>query len=323
MSDILIVSAPARVRLPVRHLVGADELDRHLIEWLLGRSAEMETVALDPDIRPLAGKILATLFFEPSTRTRLSFEAAMHRLGGAVISTADAGLTSSTAKGETLEDMVRVISGYTDLIAIRHPQAGAAARAAAAASVPVINGGDGIGEHPTQALLDLYTIQRELGRVDGLRVGLCGDLLHGRTVHSLALLAARFNLRELILIAPDALQMPEAVIGVLRGGSVPVRQVASLDDAIANLDVLYQTRLQRERLVDASVATAISGLRITPERMRRLPAEAIVMHPLPRTDEIDPAVDDDPRAAYFRQARNGLFVRMAILHWLARGAVNG
>ena len=324
MRDILTVSAPARVRRPLRHLVHADDLDRPVIESLLDLSRAMELVAAEPVPRPLVGKILATLFFEPSTRTRLSFEAAMHRLGGTVISTADAGATSSIAKGESLEDMVRVVSGYADIMVIRHPQAGAAARAAAAASVPVINAGDGVGQHPTQALLDLYTIKKELGRVDGLRLGLCGDLQHGRTVHSLALLASRFDLRELVLIAPDGLQMPEDVTGQLHARGVPVRQVGgSLDEAIADLDVLYQTRLQRERLTDASVDATLAGFRITPERMRRLPADAIVMHPLPRTGEIDPGVDDDPRAAYFRQVHNGLFVRMAILDWLVLGGVNG
>lgn len=323
MSDILIVSPPARLRLPLRHLIHADDLERPLIEALLKHSSAMEAVAAEPGARPLEGRILATLFFEPSTRTRLSFEAAMLRLGGAVISTADAGTTSSAAKGETLEDAIRVISGYADLLVLRHPQAGAAARAAAVATVPVINAGDGIGQHPTQALLDLYTITREHGRLDGLRIGLCGDLRHGRTVHSLALLAGRFDLRELVLIAPQALQMPDEVLHRLHERGVPIRQVDDLEGALTGLDVLYQTRLQRERLAETSADAHLGGFRITPERMRRLPAHAIVMHPLPRTDEIDPAVDRDPRAAYFRQAHNGLFVRMAILHWLALGSLSG
>jgi aspartate carbamoyltransferase catalytic subunit len=317
MNDVLTVLPPARLRLPIPHLIHADDLDRPLVEALLGYASAMEAVAVEAQTRPLQGRILATLFFEPSTRTRLSFEAAMLRLGGAVISGADAGATSSATKGETLEDSIRVVSGYADLIVLRHPAVGAAARAAAVAGVPVINAGDGTGQHPTQALLDLYTMLKELGRLDGLRIGLCGDLKHGRTVHSLALLAGRFDLRELLLIAPDELQLPDDVLNLLRQRHVPVRRVTTLDAVIEDLDVLYQTRLQRERLQDLAAEASLSDFRITPERMHRLTPAAIVMHPLPRTGEVDPAIDPDPRAAYFRQAHNGLFVRMAILHWLA------
>jgi len=301
------VVAPVRRPVP---LISSCDLDRSTLDDLLARAQRM-ALHEEPGLR-LHGRIMATLFYEPSTRTRLSFESAMLRLGGQVLSAADAGHQSSAAKGETLEDTVRVVAAYCDVIVLRHPEQGAARRAAAASRVPLINAGDGAGEHPTQALLDLFTIKQELGRLDHLRVGLAGDLRHGRTVRSLARLLARFDGTELVLIAPPQLQLAADVRQELRDEGVTLRDEPDLERAVRDLDVLYQTRVQRERFSSADVRIPVVDGRV----MRHLPERAILMHPLPRVDEIAPDVDADPRAAYFRQARNGLPVRMAILDWL-------
>ena len=313
MRDTL-TAPPARTQVPIRHLTGPYALDRALIEQLLERAAAFEEAG-DIEAR-LPGQLLATVFYEPSTRTRFSFEAAMHRLGGQVLSAENATRASSAAKGESLEDAIRVISGYAQGIVLRHPEVGAADRAAQVATVPVINAGDGAGHHPTQALLDLYTMKKELGRLDHLRVGLAGDLRNGRTVRSLALLLSRFPGNELVLISPPALRMGEDVVGLLQQAQQGVQETEDLVGAIAGLDVLYQTRIQAERFASSEEYERHRGVYVvTPEVMRRLPEHAILMHPLPRLDEIDPLVDADPRAAYFRQARNGLWARMAVLDW--------
>jgi aspartate carbamoyltransferase catalytic subunit len=311
MRDTL-TAPPARTQVPLRHLTGPNDLDRPLIERLLERAAAYE--GAESERAPLRGRVLATLFFEPSTRTRFSFEAAMYRLGGQVLSAENAARASSAAKGESVEDTVQVISGYADAIVLRHPEVGAADRAARAAQVPVISAGDGAGSHPTQALLDLYTIKKELGRLDHLRVGLAGDLRHGRTARSLALLLSRFAGNELVMISPPELRMAADVIDQLK----PERLVETDDfhGAITGLDILYQTRIQAERFASPDEYERHRGVYVvTVELMQRLPEHAIVMHPLPRVGEIDPLVDADPRAAYFRQARNGLWTRMAVLDW--------
>ena len=313
MRDTL-TAPPARTQVPIRHLIGPHALDRALIEQLLERAAAFEE-ASDIEAR-LPGQLLATVFYEPSTRTRFSFEAAMHRLGGQVLSAENATRASSAAKGESLEDAIRVISGYAQGIVLRHAEVGAADRAAQVATVPVINAGDGAGHHPTQALLDLYTMKKELGRLDHLRVGLAGDLRNGRTVRSLALLLSRFPGNELVLISPPALRMGEDVVGLLQQAQQGVQETEDLVGAIAGLDVLYQTRIQAERFESSEEYERHRGVYVvTLEVMRRLPEHAILMHPLPRLEEIDPLVDSDPRAAYFRQARNGLWARMAVLDW--------
>ena len=313
MRDTL-TAPPARTQVPIRHLIGPHALDRALIEQLLERAAAFEE-ASDIEAR-LPGQLLATVFYEPSTRTRFSFEAAMHRLGGQVLSAENATRASSAAKGESLEDAIRVISGYAQGIVLRHPEVGAADRAAQVATVPVINAGDGAGHHPTQALLDLYTMKKELGRLDHLRVGLAGDLRNGRTVRSLALLLSRFPGNEVVLISPPALRMGEDVVGLLQQAQQGVEETEDLVGAIAGLDVLYQTRIQAERFESPEEYERHRGVYVvTLEVMRRLPEHAILMHPLPRLEEIDPLVDADPRAAYFRQARNGLWARMAVLDW--------
>ena len=315
MSDVLTLAPAAPLRLPFRHLIDAGALDRPLVEALIESAAALAERPARA-VGRLSGRILASLFFEPSTRTRLSFESAMLRLGGQVIGAQDAAVSSSAAKGESVEDMVRVVSGYTDVIVLRHPACGAAGLAAGASSVPVINAGDGAGQHPTQALLDLYTIQTELGRISGLHVGLAGDLKHGRTARSLALLLALFPVIELTLISPPSLRMEADLLRQLRRRKVVVHETDDLRAAAPGLDVLYQTRLQRERLSGPQAADLpIVDLEV----MDRLPPRALLMHPLPRVGEIDPAVDADPRAAYFRQARHGLVVRMAVLLWLCGG----
>jgi aspartate carbamoyltransferase catalytic subunit len=315
MRDTL-AAAPARPQVLPRRLVHPRDLDRALIDQLLQRALAFETGA--GKLGGLEGRLLATIFYEPSTRTRFSFEAAMHRLGGQVLTADGAGRGSSAAKGESLEDAVRVIGGYADAIVLRHPEIGAAERASAVAPVPVINAGDGTGHHPTQALLDLYTIRKELGRLDHLRVGLVGDLRNGRTARSLALLLSRFSDNQLVLVSPPELRMGEDILAALDPGAV--QESSELSEVLTGLDVLYQTRIQAERFASAEDYERYRGVYVvTPELMRQLPEHAILMHPLPRVGEIDPRVDADPRAAYFRQARNGLWVRMAVLDWVSGG----
>ncbi len=299
----------------MKHIVAVDQFDRPWLESLFAEADRLRSDRGTLDL--LRGKVLATLFYEPSTRTRLSFESAMLRLGGQVISTENAREFSSAIKGETVEDTIRIVSGYADGIVIRHFETGAAARAAKVSPVPVINGGDGPGEHPTQALLDLYTIHNELGRIDDLKVALVGDLRFGRAARSLALLFRQTNNVELVFVAPDAVPMGDDVKDALDSAGVAWREERDLTTAMANVDVIYQTRIQRERFATPEEYAAARGIYvITPENMQVLPGHAIVMHPLPRVDEIHPDVDGDPRAAYFRQAHNGVFIRMALLHQL-------
>ena len=258
-------------------------------------------------------RILATLFFEPSTRTRLSFESAMLRLGGQVLGFADAR-ASSTSKGESLADTCRIVGGCCDIIVIRHWLMGAAKVAADFSGVPVINAGDGPHEHPTQTLTDLFAIKRVKGTLSGLRVGLCGDLKYGRTVHSLAPVMARFG-SEIVCIAPKALQIPEETLAEVENlsGKRP-EATEDLAEALNDLDVLYMTRIQQERFADRREYERWRGIYVlTPELMARAPEDLIVLHPLPRVDEIEPAVDRDPRARYFEQAHGGVPLRMALL----------
>ena len=298
-----------------RHVVSAEQFPRALLEELFASADEMarRLLAAGPPLLP--GRVMATLFYEPSTRTRLSFESAMLRLGGQVVSTENARDFSSAIKGETLEDTVRIVGGYSDCIVLRHPEEGAAARAAAVSTVPVINAGDGRGEHPTQALLDLYTIRAELGRLDGLRVVMAGDLANGRTVHSLIRLLSQYPGLRVTLAGPEQLRLPTAAVQALRRSGAEVREAESLLEAVVDADVVYQTRIQAERLSEPLEESGrdAARFRVTKEVMAALPQGAVVMHPLPRVGEIDPEVDSDPRAAYFRQARNGVPVRMALL----------
>ena len=258
---------------------------------------------------------MATLFYEPSTRTRLSFEAAMVRLGGTVLTTESAAEFSSAAKGETLADTVRTVEAYADVIVLRHFQSGSAAVAAAAAQKPLVNAGDGPGQHPTQALLDVYTIAKELGRLDGLTVALVGDLANGRTVRSLAYLLSKFEGVKLVFVAPPVVRMGDDIKAFLTEKGVQWSESEDLLATAAACDVLYQTRIQKERFTDrpADYEAARGRYVVNAGVMAVLPRRAIVMHPLPRLDEIATEVDGDPRSAYFRQAANGLFIRMALL----------
>jgi aspartate carbamoyltransferase catalytic subunit len=304
-----------------RHLISADDVDRPFLDRLFALARDMEEVVVrQGGTDDLRGRVLATLFYEPSTRTRFSFEVAMLRLGGSVIGAENAREHSSGAKGETLEDTTRIVGGYVDGIVVRHYEEGAAARMAAVALVPIVNAGDGPHEHPTQALLDLYTMERELGRVDGLRIALVGDLANGRTVHSLCRMAPLYRDVELYLVSPEATRMRSDVLECLQARGVTYHEVDDLAAVAGEVDVLYQTRVQKERFTRLEDYQRVSGLYVVDRAlMERLRPQAIVMHPLPRVDEISPAVDADPRAAYFRQARNGLFVRMALLKTLLAG----
>lgn len=269
---------------------------------------------IDRPSRRQAGRILATIFYEPSTRTRLSFESAMLRLGGSVISTENAREFSSAIKGETVEDTIMMASGYADAIVIRHHEQGAAARAAAVSPVPILNAGDGPGEHPTQALLDLYTIRHELGRMDNLRIALVGDLRYGRTARSLALLTRLTEGVELVFVSPQQVPMRQDIRDALTAAEVPFRDEPDLASVLPDIDVVYQTRVQKERFERDVEYQAVKGTYILDQAMYDLMnPDAIVLHPLPRVDEIATEVDADPRSAYFRQARNGVYIRMALL----------
>ena len=259
------------------------------------------------------GKKLATLFFEPSTRTRLSFEAAMYELGGHVLGFSEAA-SSSAAKGESVADTAKIVSCYADIIAMRHPRDGAALVAALNASIPVINAGDGGHCHPTQTLADLLTIRREKGRFDHLTIGLCGDLKYGRTVHSLVGAMSRYEGTRFVFISPEELRMPDYVRQAMDRQGIPYTETADLDGAMSQLDILYMTRIQRERFADpAQYERLKNSYVLTPEKMAAAKKDMAVLHPLPRVNEISVAVDADPRAAYFRQALNGKYMRMALI----------
>ena len=266
-------------------------------------------------------KKLATLFFEPSTRTRLSFEAAMYELGGNVLSVTGAA-TSSAAKGESVADTAKTVSCYADIIAMRHPKEGAALVAARNASVPVINAGDGGHCHPTQTLADLLTIRREKGRLDRMTVGLCGDLKFGRTVHSLIGALSRYAGLRFVLVSPEELKVPSYVKNEhLKKNGIPYLQTTDLEEVIGDLDILYMTRVQRERFFNEEDYLRLRDSYIlTPEKLKKARKDLCVMHPLPRVNEISVAVDDDPRACYFKQVLNGKYMRMALILMLLRGA---
>ncbi len=259
-------------------------------------------------------KKLATLFYEPSTRTRLSFEAAMYELGGQVLGFSEAN-SSSAAKGERVADTARTVSCFADIIAMRHPKEGAPLVASMKATVPVINAGDGGHHHPTQTLTDLLTIKREKGRLDSLVIGCCGDLKFGRTVHSLIGAMSRYANVRFVLISPDELRVPENVrTDLLDRMGIPYRETTSLEEAMPELDILYMTRVQRERFFNEEDYLRLKDSYIlTPDKLRAAKAGMRILHPLPRVNEISTAVDDDPRAAYFRQARYGKFIRMALI----------
>ena len=266
-------------------------------------------------------KKLATLFFEPSTRTRLSFEAAMYELGGHVISVPDAG-SSSASKGESVSDTARVVSCYADIIAMRHPKEGAAFVAASKAPVPVINAGDGGHCHPTQTLADLLTIELEKNRLGNLTVGFCGDLKFGRTVHSLINALSRYEGNKFVLISPEELKLPSYVKkDAIKSKGIPYEQTTNLEEAMPKLDILYMTRVQRERFFNEEDYLRLKDSYIlTPEKLKKAKPDLAILHPLPRVNEISVAVDDDPRACYFKQVENGKYMRMALILKLLKEA---
>ncbi len=295
-------------------ILSVRQFDRETLEYIFDISREMrEMVELIGGTDLLSGYVLACLFYEPSTRTSSSFIAAMERLGGGVIPITQGVQFSSVSKGESLPDTVRTLEQYADVIVLRHPEEGSSQVAAEYAEVPVINAGDGTGEHPTQALLDLFTIQDELGRIDGLHIAMVGDLRFGRTVHSLTRLLLQYKV-SLSFVSPEILRLPLDLMNEVRNAGLPVRETYNVADVITDVDVLYVTRVQKERFTDLSQYDEVKDFyRITPELMERAKADMIVMHPLPRVNEIAYTIDDDPRAAYFRQVRNGMFIRMALL----------
>lgn len=301
------------VSLKGKDILHGNQFTQKEIDAILRVASEFEKeLKQKSSISLLKGKILATLFFEPSTRTRLSFETAMQRLGGGVISLGSVE-GSSVAKGETLTDTVRTVSQYADVIVIRHPRIGSAKEAAEASNVPVINAGDGAGQHPTQALLDLYSIRKEVGKLKGLSISLVGDLKYGRTVHALVELLSHYQPR-LFFVSPKILKMPEEITSNLKAKGLEVVETENLMEASSKSDLIYMTRIQKERFSDLSEYEKVKGsFIINQDFLTQLKKKVILLHPLPRVDEIHPEVDTYPGAAYFRQVRNGIFVRMALL----------
>ena len=300
------------------HVLEAQQFDINLLDDIFSTAQEMEQVVQHYGSNILNRRVMATLFYEPSTRTRLSFESAMTRLGGAVITTESAQEFSSAAKGETLEDTIRVVAGYSDVVVLRHNESGASNRAAAVAGIPVINAGDGAGQHPTQALLDLFTIQREIGHLKKITIALVGDLANGRTVRSLCYLLAKYEGVKMYFVAPEIVRMKDDIKEYLQRHQVLFEEVEDLHEVARQADVVYQTRIQKERFGEriGEYEQARGKYIIDRAVMDCMQEHAVVMHPLPRVDEIDPEVDADPRAAYFRQAHNGLYVRMALLRMI-------
>jgi aspartate carbamoyltransferase catalytic subunit len=301
----------------LNHILEAQQFTREDLDDLFSVGREMEK---NPNRNDLQHKVMITLFYEPSTRTRLSFEAAMLKLEGTVISTENAASFSSAAKGETIEDTIRVVSGYGDVIVIRHFESGAAKLASSVSTIPVINAGDGTGQHPTQSLLDMYTIQKELGHIDGVSIAMVGDLANGRTVRSLAYLLGKYRDIRIIFVSPENVKMRDDIKEYLDRHNVKWEESANLVEVAKKVDVVYQTRIQRERFSSVEEYEKTRGIYIiNHEIMDVLPKHAIVMHPLPRVDEIAHEVDTDHRAAYFRQAHNGLYMRMALLATVVKG----
>lgn len=297
----------------LRHVVESQQFTVPLLMELFDRTRQMEKIVARGGTLDYQNKILATLFYEPSTRTRFSFEAAMHRLGGRVLSTEHARTFSSEMEGEQVEDSIRIIGGYADVIVIRHNEEGGARRAAQVSPVPVINAGDGNGgQHPTQALLDLYTIYRERP-LNGLSVAFIGELDRGRTARSLAYLLAKFERVKVYFVAPPELQMKPDILDYLDRHNVHYELASDINRVVSEVDVVYQTRIRPERVWTGPSTAKFAIDSAVLSRMRQ---DALILHPLPRTVELDKTVDDDPRALYFRQAKNGLFVRMSLLAML-------
>lgn len=295
----------------LRHVIESQQFTVPLLMELFERTRAMERIAARGGTLDYQNKIMATLFYEPSTRTRICFEAAMHRLGGRICSTEDARAFSSEVEGEQLEDTIRIISGYTDVIVLRHSEMGGAARAAAVSKVPIINAGDGSGgQHPTQALLDLYTIFRERRTLDGLTIAMVGELDRGRTVRSLAYLLSKFERVKMYFVSPPEVQMKRDILEHLEEHNIWYTLETELDRVINSVDVTYVTQIRPGRMPDQQ---RLKKYFMDASALKKMKPNAMILHPLPRTLELDKALDNDPRACYFQQATNGLYVRMALL----------
>jgi len=312
-----ILSAPAPSPFLGRDIISISELSKDEILTVLKHAKNLKQT---PQPELLKHKVMASCFFEPSTRTRLSFETAMQRLGGSVMGFADAGVTS-TKKKETLYDSMKIIGQYADVIAMRHPAEGAARRAAEATDKPILNGGDGANQHPTQTLLDLFTIHECQGKLEGLNIAMVGDLKYGRTVHSLAQALIHFN-PTLSFVAPESLQMPSYICDDLKKHNIPFSFYERIEDVMATADIIYMTRIQGERFPDQMEYERVKDVYVlTKDMLKSAKASMRIMHPLPRVNELDEAIDPTPHAYYFEQAHNGLFVRQALLG-LVLGALN-
>lgn len=299
----------------LKHLIESQQLDVETIFTIFKKSDELRNSIT----KLLDGKILATLFYEPSTRTRLSFESAMLKLGGNVIGTENAKEFSSAVKGESLSDTIRIISSYADIIVLRHFENDSSKIAASVSSVPIINGGDGTGQHPTQALLDLYTIWKEIGSIDNITIAMVGDLKHGRTVRSLCYLLGKFKNVKIIFISPENLSIKDDIKEYLKRQCIKFEEQADLNENLPHVDIVYMTRIQKERMSTEDSKNAKMTYKITKENLNLLKENARLLHPLPHVEEIDLPVEieqTDKRVAYFRQAENGLFIRMALLSYL-------
>ncbi|MCB0076583.1 MAG: aspartate carbamoyltransferase [Anaerolineales bacterium] len=312
--DTLFDDLPGANGFHGKDILKVAQFSRDELTYIMALGERMrEVVESSGGLDLLKHRLMAALFYEPSTRTSASFIAAMERLGGSVIPITQGVQFSSVSKGETLGDTVRTLAQYADAIVLRHPEIGSAAEAAHYAPVPVLNAGDGAGEHPTQALLDLFTIQQELGQIDGLTVAMVGDLRFGRTVHSLTQLLLNYDV-GFRFVSPEILRMPLAIANQVRDHGAEMRETYDVHEVIEEADVLYVTRVQKERFSDLAQYEEVKGYYIVdPELLTKAKEKMVVMHPLPRVGEILEAVDDDPRAAYFRQVRNGLYIRMALL----------
>jgi aspartate carbamoyltransferase catalytic subunit len=297
----------------LHHVLEAQEFDREALERIFDTADKMRGIVEQGGSDILKGKLLASLFYEPSTRTRFSFETAMLRLGGEVITTESAGQFSSTVKGETLEDTIKIVSSYADVIVLRHNEAGSAKLASGVSNVPVINAGDGTGQHPTQSLLDLYTIRDAFRIVDGLHIVIVGDLKYGRTARSLAYLLGKYRNISITFVAPAQLSMSDDIIEYCTRHGMRVTVTTELAPVLPHADCVYMTRIQKERMPTAEYEQVKGAFVLTIPLMQTMKEKAIILHPLPRVDEIPVAVDSDRRARYFEQARNGVFIRMALL----------
>jgi aspartate carbamoyltransferase catalytic subunit len=301
------------------HVIESQQFDRDLLELVFETADQMKTDLYGERrlAKFLDGKIMASLFYEPSTRTRFSFESAMRRLGGSVITTENAREFSSAAKGESLSDSTRIMNGYADVIVMRHNEAGSAARAAEISTIPIINAGDGAGQHPTQALLDMYTIVDAFPGVNDLKIAMVGDLRYGRTVRSLSYLLTKYEKVEIIFVSPPVCKMEGDIKAYLDKYSISWREETDLEKVAPEVDCIYMTRIQKERFHSVEdYQAAASKYILSPELVYAMKPSAIIMHPLPRVDEIPGEVDGDPRARYFEQAQNGLYIRMALLYLL-------